>query len=154
MTTTFPDVNVAERERRWLLIDAKDQILGRLASRIALVLRGKHKPTYTTFLDTGDFVIVINAEKVAVTGQKRTQKLYDRYSGYPGGRKSQTFADVISTHPERVLHEAVKGMLPDGPLGRRLLGKLKIYAGPEHPHRAQNPQPATSALVGGHKTQS
>ncbi|MBI2496039.1 MAG: 50S ribosomal protein L13 [Candidatus Omnitrophica bacterium] len=128
-------------ERRWLLVDAKDQVLGRLASRIAHVLRGKHKVTFTPFLDTGDFVVVVNADKVAVTGQKRSQKIYQRYSGYPGGRRTRTLEDVLRTHPERVLQQAVKGMMPDGPLGRRLLSKLKIYAGPAHPHGAQQPQP-------------
>ena len=139
MNTTLP--NAKALGRQWVLIDAKDQVLGRLASRIALVLRGKHKVTFTPFLDTGDFVVVINAEKVAVTGQKLTQKLYQRYSGYPGGRRTQTLGDVLERHPDRVLRQAVKGMMPDGPLGRRLLGKLKVYAGPEHPHRAQQPQP-------------
>ncbi|MBI1992440.1 MAG: 50S ribosomal protein L13 [Candidatus Omnitrophica bacterium] len=139
MTTTIPEVN--RIERRWLLVDAKDQVLGRLASRIAHVLRGKHKVTFTPFLDTGDFVVVVNADKVAVTGQKRSQKIYQRYSGYPGGRRTRTLEDVLRTHPERVLQQAVKGMMPDGPLGRRLLSKLKIYAGPAHPHGAQQPQP-------------
>lgn len=147
MTTTLP--NAKETGRRWLLIDAKDQVLGRLASRIVLILRGKHKVTYTPFLDTGDFVVVINAEKVAITGQKRTQKLYQRYSGYPGGRRTRTLGDVLARHPDRVLHQAVKGMMPDGPLGRRMLGKLKIYAGPEHPHRAQQPQPVNVTLARG-----
>lgn len=139
MTTTFPDVK--KIERHWLLVDAKEQVLGRLASRIALVLRGKHKVTFTPFLDTGDFVVVINADKVAVTGQKRSQKIYQRYSGYPGGRRTRTLEEVLETHPERVLRQAVKGMMPDGPLGRRLLSKLKIYPGPAHPHGAQQPQP-------------
>ena len=145
MTTTLPAYN--RLNRQWLLIDAKDQVLGRLASRIALILRGKHKPTFTPFLDTGDFVVVINAEKVAVTGQKVSQKLYQRYSGYPGGRKAQTLGEVLKTHPDRALRQAVKGMMPDGPLGRRMLGKLKIYTGTEHPHRAQQPQPANEALL-------
>ena len=146
MTTTFPPAR--QTGRQWVLIDAKDQVLGRLASRIVLILRGKHKVTYTPFLDTGDFVVVINAEKVAVTGQKRTQKLYQRYSGYPGGRRTQTLGRVLETHPDRALRQAVKGMMPDGPLGRRLLGKLKVYAGPAHPHGAQQPQLLTS-IVGG-----
>ena len=144
MTTTFPDVKRMRRE--WVLIDAQDQVLGRLASRIALMLRGKHKPTYTPFLDTGDGVIVINADKIAVTGKKLDQKLYHRYSGYPGGHRAVTLAQVLRTHPDRVLRQAVKGMMPDGPLGRRLLGKLKVYAGPTHPHTAQQPTPAVSAL--------
>ena len=131
-----------------MLVDAKDQVLGRLAARIAMILRGKHKPIFTPFLDTGDFVIVINAEKVAVTGRKRTQKLYQRYSGYPGGRRVQTLDDVLARHPDRVLRHAVKGMMPDGPLGRRMLGKLKIYAGPNHPHAAQQPQPILGVGAG------
>ena len=145
MTTTLPAYD--RLNRQWLLIDAKDQVLGRLASRIALILRGKHKPTFTPFLDTGDFVVVINADKVAVTGQKVSKKIYQRYSGYPGGRRVQTLGDVLKTHPDRALRQAVKGMMPDGPLGRRMLGKLKIYAGTEHPHRAQQPQPAREALL-------
>ncbi len=140
MTTTIPEVK--KIERRWLLFDAKDQVLGRLASRIAMILRGKHKVTYTPFLDTGDFVVVINAEKIAVTGQKLTQKIYQRYSGYPGGRRTRTLADVLKRHPDLALRQAVKGMMPDGPLARRMLGKLKVYAGPTHPHAAQQPQPA------------
>lgn len=146
MTTTFPAVKQLHRE--WLLIDAKGQVLGRLASRIAHLLRGKHKPTYTPFLDTGDFVIVINAEQVEVTGQKRSQKIYQRYSGYPGGRKTRTLNEVLSTHPGRVLQQAVKGMMPDGPLGRRLLGNLKIYAGSQHPHAAQQPKPVSDMIMG------
>ncbi len=147
MTTTLPDVKKIERQ--WLLIDAKDQVLGRLASRIAMILRGKHKVIFTPFLDTGDFVVVINAEKIHVTGQKRTQKLYQRYSGYPGGRRVRTLDDVLARHPDRVLRQAVKGMMPDGPLARRMLGKLKIYAGPTHPHAAQQPQPVSKTLING-----
>ena len=138
-TTTLP--NAKNTGRQWVLVDAKDQVLGRLASRIVLMLRGKHKVTYTPFLDTGDFVVVINADKIAVTGQKLTQKVYQRYSGYPGGRRTRTLGQVLQAHPERVLHQAVKGMMPDGPLARRMMGKLKIYAGPHHPHAAQQPQP-------------
>lgn len=139
MTTTIPAVN--RIERKWLLIDAQDQVLGRLASRIVLLLRGKHKASYTPFLDTGDFVVVINAKQIAVTGQKRAQKIYQRYSGYPGGRKTRTLGDMLERHPDEVLRKAVKGMMPDGPLGRRMLTKLKIYPGTEHPHQAQEPQP-------------
>mgnify|MGYP001588391665 CR=1 FL=1 len=146
MTTTFPAVKEINRE--WLLIDAKGQILGRLASRIAHLLRGKQKPTFTPFLDTGDFVIVINAEQVAVTGQKRSQKISQRYSGYPGGRRTRTLDEVLSKHPDRVLRQAVKGMMPDGPLGRRMLGKLKIYAGSQHPHTAQQPKPVNDLIMG------
>lgn len=145
MTTTLPSVN--NLGRKWILIDAEHKVLGRLASRIAMILRGKHKPTFTPFLDAGDFVIVINAEKIAVTGQKRSQKLYKRYSGYPGGLRERTLQQVLDVHPDRVLQQAVKGMMPDGPLGRRLLGKLKIYRGAEHPHAAQNPEPISAYLL-------
>jgi len=145
MKTTIP--GPAQIQRRWLLVDAKDQVLGRLASRITLLLRGKHKPTYTPFLDTGDFVVVINADRVAVTGQKLSQKQYQRYSGYPAGRTTLTLSQVLARHPERVIRQAVRGMMPEGPLGRRLLGKLKIYAGPEHPHQAQQPQPVSHNLL-------
>ena len=138
MTTTIPAVK--DIERQWIVVDATDQVLGRLASRIAMILRGKHKPIFTPFLDTGDFVVVVNAEKIAVTGQKLTQKMYQRYSGYPGGRRAKSLSDVLKTHPELVLHQAVKGMMPDGPLARRQLRKLKVYPGAEHPHLAQQPQ--------------
>ena len=146
MTTTLP--NAKQLGRQWVLIDAKGRVLGRLASWIALMLRGKHKPIFTPFLDTGDFVVVINAEQIAVTGQKLSQKVYQRYSGYPGGRRTQTLATVLKLHPDRGLRKAVKGMMPDGPLGRRMLGKLKIYAGPTHPHTAQQPQPIAPYLLG------
>ena len=146
MSTTIPSVKTLGRT--WVLVDANNQVLGRLASRIALILRGKHKPTFTPFLDTGDFVVVINAEKIAVTGKKRSQKIYQRYSGYPGGRRTRTLDQVLETHPDRVLRQAVKGMMPDGPLGRRLLGKLKVYAGPTHPHTAQQPTPLAHLVTG------
>ncbi len=146
MKTTIPAQ--PETQRRWLLIDAEQQVLGRLASRIAMILRGRHKPIYTPFLDTGDFVVVVNAGKVTITGRKREQELHQRYSGYPSGRKAQRVADVMARHPDRVLRQAVKGMMPDGPLARRMLGKLKIYAGPSHPHGAQRPQPYTDKLWG------
>ena len=148
MTTTLPDASKLGRE--WLLVDATDQVLGRLASRIAMVLRGKHKPLFTPFLDTGDFVIVINAQKIALTGNKRSQKIYQRYSGYPGGRRTRLLSDVLAAHPDRVIRQAVKGMMPDGPLGRRMLGKLKIYAGPTHPHTAQQPRPVTVTRTTSH----
>ncbi len=139
MKTTLPSPQ--QIQRKWLLIDAEGQILGRLASRIAMLLRGKHKPTFTPHLDVGDFVLVINAEKIKVTGKKLTQKRYARYSGYPSGLKFTTLQDVLRTHPERAIEHAVKGMLPDGPLGRRLFGKLRVYAGTEHHHAAQQPTP-------------
>ncbi len=143
MTTTLPSVKSFQRQ--WVLIDAKDQVLGRLAVRIATILRGKHRPTYTPFLDTGDFVVVINAKQIAVTGQKLSQKSYQRYSGYPGGLRSRSLERVLETHPDVALRQAVKGMMPDGPLSRRMLGKLKIYPGAEHPHTAQKPQAESSA---------
>ncbi|MEH1838177.1 MAG: 50S ribosomal protein L13 [Nostoc sp.] len=130
----------ASLEREWYIVDATDKRLGRLASEIAQVLRGKKKPEYTPHLDTGDFVIVINAEKVAVTGKKRTQKLYRRHSGRPGGMKTETFAKLQDRIPERILEQAVKGMLPKNSLGKQLFTKLKVYAGPTHPHDAQKPK--------------
>ena len=141
MKTTFPSVD--KINRRWVVVDAEGQTLGRLASRIALLLRGKHRPDFTPFLDTGDFVVVINAKKVKVTGQKLSQKRYRTYSGYPGGLKEQTLEDLLRRHPDRVIERAVKGMLPDGPLGRRVLGKLKVYPEAQHPHQAQRPEPVT-----------
>jgi len=130
----------ADRERNWLLVDAEDQTLGRLATQIAETLRGKHKPEFTPHCDVGDFVIVVNAEKVAVTGNKREQKRYYRHSGYPGGLRSRTLNDMLERRPEEVIRSAVKGMLPRTRLGRAQLRKLKVYAGPEHPHAAQKPQ--------------
>ena len=129
----------ATRERNWLVVDATGKTLGRLATEIANVLRGKRKPEYTPHCDVGDFVIVVNAEKVAVTGNKRQEKRYYRHSGYPGGLRSRTFEEMIARRPEEVLRLAVKGMLPRNRLGRQQLRKLKIYAGPEHPHQAQQP---------------
>jgi large subunit ribosomal protein L13 len=127
-------------ERNWYVVDATDQRLGRLASEIATILRGKNKPIYTPHMDTGDFVIVINAEKIEVTGKKRTQKLYRRHSGRPGGMKVETFAKLQARIPERIIEQAVKGMLPKNTLGRQLFTKLKVYAGSDHPHQAQKPQ--------------
>ncbi len=127
-------------QRRWWVVDAENQTLGRLAARIAPILRGKHKPIYTPNLDTGDYVIIINAEKIRVTGNRLTDKQYFHYSGYPGGIKSITLKDQLAKHPERVLESAIRGMLPKGPLGRAMFKKLKIYAGGAHPHQAQNPE--------------
>ena len=127
-------------EREWYVVDATAQRLGRLASEIAIVLRGKNKPEYTPHMDTGGFVIVINAEKVVVTGKKRTQKLYRRHSGRPGGMKTETFAQLQNRIPERIVEHAVKGMLPKNSLGRQLFTKLKVYPGTDHPHQAQKPQ--------------
>jgi large subunit ribosomal protein L13 len=128
---------------KWYLIDAADQRLGRLATEIASILRGKNKPIFTPHLDAGDFVIVVNAEKVAVTGKKREQKLYRRHSGRPGGMKVETFDKLQARIPERIIEHAVKGMLPKNTLGRKLFTKLKVYAGPEHPHQAQQPEALT-----------
>lgn len=130
-------------EQNWYVVDATDQHLGRLASEVAKVLRGKNKPHYTPHLDTGDFIIVVNAEKVAVTGKKRSQKLYRRHSGTPGGMKVETFAKLQARLPERIIEKAVKGMLPKNSLGRQLFTKLKVYAGADHPHQAQKPEPLT-----------
>ncbi|MBN1877334.1 MAG: 50S ribosomal protein L13 [Anaerolineae bacterium] len=129
----------ADIDRAWYVVDAEGQTLGRLASQIATILRGKNKPQYTPHEDVGDFVVVVNAEKVAVTGRKLDQKFYYRHTGYPGGIKSVTLRRQLETHPERVIESAVKGMLPHGPLGRRMFKKLKVYVGPEHPHQAQQP---------------
>lgn len=136
-TTYVPPVNTLEHN--WYIVDATDQRLGRLASEIATRLRGKNKPTFTPHMDTGDFIIVINAEKVAVTGKKRTQKIYRRHSGRPGGMKTETFAKLQVRLPERIVEEAIRGMLPHNSLGRQLFTKLKVYAGPDHPHAAQKP---------------
>jgi large subunit ribosomal protein L13 len=130
-------------DQQWYLIDAADQRLGRLATEIANILRGKNKPSFTPHMDTGDFVIVVNAEKVAVTGKKREQKLYRRHSGRPGGMKVETFEKLQARIPERIVERAVKGMLPKNSLGRKLFTKLKVYAGPEHPHQAQQPETLT-----------
>lgn len=128
-------------EREWYVVDAEGQTLGRFASRIAAVLRGKHKPQYSPSVDVGDYVIVVNAEKIRVTGRKMQQKKYYRHSGYPGGLREITLADQLQRHPTRVLKAAVRGMLPRNRLGRKMLKKLKVYAGPDHPHQAQQPRP-------------
>ena len=127
--------------RRWYIADAGDQVLGRFASRVATILRGKHKVTYTPHVDGGDFVVVVNAKNVRLTGRKMLQKTYTRHSGYPGGLRNDTAQDMLQRHPDRVMRQAVKGMLPKGPLGRQMLRKLKIYAGTDHPHAAQKPAP-------------
>jgi len=133
-------VKADEIKREWYLIDAEGKTLGRLASEIAKILRGKHKPIYSPHLDCGDYVIVINAEKIRVTGRKLDQKIYYRHSGYPGGLKSITLREQLAKHPERVIKAAVKGMLPKNRLGRKMLKKLKVYAGASHPHQAQQPK--------------
>ncbi|GEK71687.1 MULTISPECIES: 50S ribosomal protein L13 [Halomonas] len=127
-------------QRDWYVVDAADKTLGRLATEIARRLRGKHKPEYTPHVDTGDYIVVINAEKVHVTGNKASAKNYYRHTGYPGGLRSMNFEKMIAHAPERVIESAVKGMLPKGPLGRAMYSKLKVYAGTEHPHAAQQPQ--------------
>jgi large subunit ribosomal protein L13 len=130
-----------EVDHGWFVVDATDKVLGRLAAGIATRLRGKHKPIYTPHVDTGDFIVVVNADKLRVTGDKAKQKMYYRHTGYPGGIRSASFEKLHQKHPDRVLETAVKGMLPKGPLGYAMLRTLKVYAGPEHPHAAQTPQP-------------
>jgi large subunit ribosomal protein L13 len=130
-----------EVERRWYVVDAEGQTLGRLATRIADTLRGKRKPEYTPHMDTGDFVVVVNAEKIAVTGKKLDDKIYYRHSGYPGGLRQRTLGEQLARRPTEVIRKAVKGMLPKGPLGRQMIKKLRVYSGPTHPHTAQQPTP-------------
>jgi len=130
-----------EIDREWHVIDASDVVLGRLATHAATLLRGKHKPTFAPHVDTGDFVVVINASKVALPGNKRQTKIAYRHSGYPGGLRATSYEELLTKRPERAIELAVKGMLPHNRLGRRLIGKLKVYAGAEHPHAAQQPQP-------------
>jgi large subunit ribosomal protein L13 len=129
----------SEVEKRWYVVDAQDKVLGRLATEIARILRGKHKPIFTPNADTGDFVIVINAEKVKIAGKRSEMKTYFSYSGYPGGAKTKSFKELIQTHPEFIIQHAVNGMLPHNKLGRRMRKKLKVYSGTEHPHKAQQP---------------
>lgn len=131
----------AEVERKWYVVDAEGQTLGRFASQVAAVLRGKHKPTYTPNVDCGDYVIVINADKIELTGKKWQKKMYRRHSGYPGGLKSTRYEEVLDKHPERIIEKAVRGMLPKNSLGRQMYKKLKVYAGPDHKHQAQQPEP-------------
>ena len=140
-------------QRQWHVIDASDVVLGRLASHVATLLRGKHKPIFAPHMDTGDFVIVVNAEKVALSGNKLQDKRAYRHSGYPGGMHSVAYSELLAKHPERAVEKAVKGMLPKNTLGRNMLRKLKVYAGPDHPHQAQQPTPFTItqiAQVGAH----
>ena len=128
-------------KRQWHVIDASDVVLGRLASHAAVLLRGKHKPIFAPHIDTGDFVIIVNASKIALTGNKLEQKNAYRHSGYPGGLRSLSYGELMEKHPERIVEKAVRGMLPKNTLGRKSLTKLKVYAGPDHPHKAQQPQP-------------
>jgi large subunit ribosomal protein L13 len=130
-----------EITRDWWIVDASGIALGRLATQVATHLRGKHKPSFTPFLDTGDHVVVINADKLVLTGSKLQDKMYRRHSGYPGGLKEVVAEEMLAKHPDRMIELAVKGMLPKGPLGRRMAKKLKVYAGPDHPHQAQQPKP-------------
>jgi large subunit ribosomal protein L13 len=130
-----------EVTRAWHVIDAQDVVLGRLATQAATLLRGKHKPTYAPHVDTGDFVVIVNAEKVALTGNKRDQAFVYRHSGYPGGLRKRSFGEMLEKQPERLLEKTIKGMLPHNRLGRAMASKLKVYAGPNHPHEAQKPQP-------------
>lgn len=134
-------------QHQWHVIDATDVVLGRLASHVATLLRGKHKPIFAPHMDTGDFVIVVNAEKVALSGNKLQDKRAYRHSGYPGGMHSVAYSDLLAKHPERVVEKAVKGMLPKNTLGRNQLRKLKVYAGPDHPHQAQQPTPFTITQI-------
>ncbi len=134
-------IKAADVERRWFVVDAEDVVLGRLATRAASILRGKHRPIFTPHVDTGEYVIVVNAEKVKLTGRKREQKTYYRHSGFPGGIRSITAGKLLeSAHADRVVHSAIRGMLPKNSLGRKMLAKLKVYAGPDHPHASQKPK--------------
>jgi len=139
MKSTVPNMDTIDH--KWWIVDAEDEILGRLATKIARLIRGKNKPIYTPHLDTGDHVIVVNAEKVSVKGRKLEAKTHKRYSGYPGGQRTHSWAYVLENHPERLIEHAVKGMLPKNRLGRKLFKKLHVYTGPEHPHKAQKPEP-------------
>ena len=142
MTRTFSP-KPADVQPNWLIIDANDVVLGRLASHAAALLRGKHKPTFAPHMDMGDFVIIINADKVALTGSKLAEKLYYRHSGYPGGLTATTYSEMVEKHPTRAVEKAIRGMLPKNSLGRAQIKKLKVYAGAEHPHAAQQPTPFT-----------
>ncbi|GIV53797.1 MAG: 50S ribosomal protein L13 [Candidatus Kapaibacterium sp.] len=139
--TITRSVRTGEVERRWWVVDASGQTLGRLASRIAALIRGKHKPSFTPHVDCGDYVVVVNAEKVVLKGKRAEKKEYFRYTGYPGGERFESFAELIARNPAKVIEHAVYGMLPKNRLGRRMRLKLKVYAGPSHPHQAQQPEP-------------
>jgi large subunit ribosomal protein L13 len=147
MTVRTFSPKAGDIQRRWHVIDASDVVLGRLASQAAILLRGKHKPVFAPHVDTGDFVVIVNAEKVALTGNKLQNKLAYRHSGYPGGLRSVAYSELMAKSPERVVEKAVKGMLPKNTLGRQMLRKLKVYAGPDHPHQAQQPVPFTITQV-------
>lgn len=134
-------IRTEDAAKNWYIVDAKDQVLGRLAAKVASIIRGKQKPTFTPNMDTGDFVIVLNAEKIKLTGKRESQKTYFHYSGYPGGAKFRSFSELIEKNPSLVIENAVKGMLPKTRLGKHLIKKLKVYAGENHPHQAQKPEP-------------
>ena len=140
MTTKSFTPRAGDIERQWFVVDAERKTLGRLASRIAHILRGKHKPTYSPHMDLGDHIVVINAEKIRVTGRKAEKKVYYRHTGYPGGLRTTTYEDMLNKHPERILRIAVKGMMPNNILGRQMFKKLRVYVGPEHDHAAQQPE--------------
>ncbi len=144
MKTGFP--KIAETERKWYLVDAQNQVLGRLASQVAHILKGKHKPAFSQHMDTGDHVVVINADKIRVTGRKSSQKRYTRYTGYPGGLRVTEYGKEIKLKPQKVFFHAVRGMLPHNTLGKHMLKKLRIYSGGEHPHTAQKPEALPSEL--------
>jgi large subunit ribosomal protein L13 len=150
MTVRTFSPKASDIQHQWHVIDASDVVLGRLASHAATLLRGKHKPIFAPHVDTGDFVIVVNAEKVALSGRKLEQKRAYRHSGYPGGLRAMTYGELMSRHPERVIEKAVRGMLPKNSLGRSMLRKLKVYAGPDHPHQAQKPVPFEIKQVAQH----
>lgn len=141
MEKATKSIKINPESKEWYLIDAQDEVLGKLCSNIAKILRGKHKPTFTPNTDTGDFVIVVNADKIKVTGNKERTKTYSRFSGYPSGLKTKKFQEVSNSYPERIIINAVRGMLPHNKLGRAIIKKLKVYPGPDHPHEAQTPQP-------------
>ena len=143
LTHSFKETEI---EKKWYLVDAAGQTLGRVASHVAHLLRGKHKPVFTPNVDCGDYVIVINAEKVKLTGKRTDLKTYFHYTGYPGGAVVESFKDMLKTNPERVMEKAVKGMIPHNRLGARIIKKLKVYSGPSHPHAAQNPQPVKAKI--------
>jgi large subunit ribosomal protein L13 len=141
MTVRTFSPKAADIQRQWHVIDASDVVLGRLASHVAVLLRGKHKPVFAPHVDTGDFVVIVNAAKIALTGNKLRDKMAYRHSGYPGGLRAMSYAELMARSPERAVEKAVRGMLPKNTLGRQMLRKLKVYAGPEHPHQAQRPVP-------------
>ena len=147
MTVRTFSPKAGDIQRQWHVIDASDVVLGRLASHVAALLRGKHKPVFAPHVDTGDFVIVVNAAKVALTGEKLASKRVYRHSGYPGGIRSVTYGELLARSPERLVERAVRGMLPKNSLGRGMLRKLKVYAGPDHPHQAQQPTPFTITQI-------